>query len=73
MNTDEGVVLGLLPSLICQQVVADVSETDCGWGVGAELMQAGTNGLGQFSGKLDFEQVGGISRIGGPIGYSIQF
>ena len=72
-TTEDGVVLGLLPSFICQQVAADDSETDCGWGVGAQFIQAGTSGLGQFSGKFDFEQVGGISRIGGQLGYSVQF
>ena len=72
-TTEDGVVLGLLPSFICEQVVADDSETHCGWGVGAEIVQVGTSGFGQFSGQIDFEQVGGISRIGGQIGYSIQF
>lgn len=72
-TTEDGTVLGLLPSFICEQVVADDSETRCGWGVGAQIMQVGSGGLGQFSGKLDFEQVGGISRIGGQIGYSVQF
>ena len=69
----EGVVLGLLPSLVCQEVVADNREAHCGWGVGAELAQSGASGLGQFSGKIDFERVGGISRIGGQLGYSISF
>lgn len=72
-TTEDGVVLGLLPSFICQQVVADDSETDCGWGVGAELIQAGSSGLGQFSGKVDFQQIGGISQIGGQINYAIRF
>jgi hypothetical protein len=38
-----------------------------------ELTQSGESGLGKFNGRLDFEQIGGISRIGGQIGYSFQF
>lgn len=72
-TTEDGMVLGLLPSFICEQVVADDSETRCGWGAGVELMQAGTSGIGQFTGKLDFQQIGGISQIGGQLGYSIEF
>jgi hypothetical protein len=72
-TTKDGIVLGLLPSFICEQVVADDSETRCGWGAGVELMQAGTSGPGQFGGQLDFQQIGGISQIGGQLDYSIEF
>jgi hypothetical protein len=69
----DGVTLGLLPSLICQQIMAGDTENECGWGAGVELTQSGESGLGKFNGRLDFEQIGGISRIGGQIGYSFQF
>jgi hypothetical protein len=68
-----GTTLGLLPSLICEQVVADDTSTKCGWGAGIQILQSAGQGVGQFSGRFDFEQVGGINRIGGEIGYAIQF
>ena len=65
--------LRLLPSFICQHVIAEEAETECGWGAGVRFIQAGRESAGEFSGRFDFEQVGGVNHMGGEIGYAIRF
>jgi hypothetical protein len=70
---EEALTVGLLPSLICQHTLADSSKSECGWGAGIQIIQNGTEGLGQFTGRFDFEQIGDLNRIGGEAGYMIRF
>jgi hypothetical protein len=72
-DKNDGVLLGLLPSLICERTMGEDGGGDCGWGVGVALTSVGVSEAGQFSGRFDFEQVGDVNRIGGQIGYSFSF
>ena len=65
--------LSLLPSFVCEQVVGSDTRTECGGGLGLGFTGSFNDDASIFSINVDYEQIGGIDRVGGHAEFTHRF